>query len=617
MDMGYVFNEQQNAAIKHIEGPFMCLAGPGAGKTTVITHRVRHLIEDAGINPAQILVVTFSRAASLEMRERFEMIMEGKRVPVRFGTFHSLFFEVLKGAYGYQAKDIITPRLKYRFLEEAILETEYDDIEDKKEFIEEMEKEISRIKGEGTDIEHYYSAGCPEEIFRQIYRGYQSRVQKNRCLDFDDMVMYAYELFRARPDILERWRKRFRYILIDEFQDINRLQYETIKLLAAPDNNLFIVGDDDQSIYGFRGARPDIMLSFPREFPNLRQTAIGSNYRCTSQILRAASKLIGCNKKRYPKKLSALKGRGDMVHAVCYSNAPSQAEAVIQKLQEYRGQGVKTEEIAILFRTARQMNLFSRKMMEYNIPFVMKDVVQNLFDHWVAKDMAAYLKLAGGDRSRKHFLKIANRPKRYLSRGAFREETVSFGSLYEYYRDKPYMCQRIHDLQNDLFALKSMTPYSALDYIDHVMGYREFLQEYGAERGVSAKDWEDILEELKEDAAGFATAQDWFFHMDEYTRELETKKTEPGRGGSGDEPKGAALMTMHGAKGLEFDVVFIPDLNEGIVPYQRAVDGGGIEEERRLLYVAMTRARNQLHLSWIKERFHKPAEPSRFLNEIL
>lgn len=608
-------SEEQKKAVGHGEGPMMVLAGPGAGKTTVITHRVKNLIEKGGVSPAQILVVTFSKAASVEMRERFESITDGKRLPVRFGTFHALFFQILKTAYHYTAKDIVSPRLKYRFLEEALMETEYDDIEDRQEFLEQIEKEISCLKGEGTEIDHYYSASCPEEIFRQIYRGYQSRVQKNHCLDFDDMVVYTNELFRARPDILKSWQKRFRYILVDEFQDINRLQYENIKLLARPENNLFIVGDDDQSIYGFRGARPDIMLAFPREFKDLRQVVIGGNYRCASQILQAAATLISHNRKRYDKTLTAHRGRGDMVHVAQYQEVGAQAEAVTGKIRDYLKKGTELDEIAVLFRTTRQMNIFSRKFMEYNIPFIMKDIVQNVFEHWVAKDLITYINMAHGDRSRGAFLKIANRPKRYLSRAVFQTEQISFGSLYEYYRDKPYMCERINTLQNDLFALKQMTPYSAIDYIYNSMGYRDFLSEYGEERNVNTKDWEEIVDELKEDASGFSTVKEWMEHIAEYGRQLEERKRRAGAG-SVSEEHGVALMTMHGSKGLEFDVVFIPDVNEGIVPYQKSVESGHMEEERRLLYVAMTRARDHLHLSYVKERFHKEAEPSGFLEEL-
>lgn len=612
-------SNEQIKAIGHREGPMMVLAGPGSGKTTTITHRVKYLIEEEGVNPSRILVVTFSKAASIEMRERFEKITGNKRFPVRFGTFHSLFFQILRAAYHYEVKDILTPALKYRFLEEALMETEYDDIEDKKEFLEEVEREISRLKGEGTDVEHYYSASCPEEIFRKIYKGYQERIQKNHYLDFDDMVMYAYELFRARPDILRLWQQRFEYILIDEFQDINRLQYENIRMLAEPENNLFIVGDDDQSIYGFRGARPDIMLSFPRQYPALEQVTIGGNYRCTSQILMAATKLIGNNRKRYKKKLKAHKGRGDLVHVVQYSDMVSQANAIVDKIREYLQNGVQLDEIAILFRTARQMNLFSRKFMEYNIPFIMKDTLFNVFEHWVAKDILTYIRMAHGDRERKSFLKIANRPKRYVSRAALDADPVSFGGLYEYYRDKPYMCERINRLQNDLFTLKTLTPYSAIDYIYNVIGYRDFLYEYGAERNVNTKEWEEIVDELKEDAAGFETVEAWMAHIEEYGRQLQERhRRESNRRPEEKKEKehGISLMTMHGSKGLEFDVVFIPDVNEGVIPYQKSVDGGMIEEERRLLYVAMTRAREHLHLSFTRQRFRKDIEPSRFIAEL-
>lgn len=254
--------------------------------------------------------------------------------------------------------------------------------------------------------------------------------------------------------------------------------------------------------------------------------------------------------------------------------------------------------------------------MEYNIPFVMKDALPNVFEHWIAKDLITYLKLAQGERDRSHFLKIANRPKRYISRAAFGAQDMSFGMLYEYYRDKPYMCERINALQNDLFAMKTMTPYSALDYIYQVIGYHDFLCEYAAERNVSVGDWEEVVEELKEDASEFDTVQAWLAHIEEYGRQLEERRRYGGEQASETNGRGVALMTMHASKGLEFDVVFLPDLNEAVVPYQRSVEDGNLEEERRLLYVAMTRAREHLHLSYTAERFHKEMEPSRFIEEI-
>jgi DNA helicase-2/ATP-dependent DNA helicase PcrA len=358
------------------------------------------------------------------------------------------------------------------------------------------------------------------------------------------------------------------------------------------------------------------MLSFPKEYKNAAQVTIGGNYRCTEPVLKAAAALIGHNKKRYGKRLTACKGWGEPVHVTRYPDTLAQADDITEKIRTYAAQGIEWEEMAVLFRTARQMNLFSRKFMEYNIPFVMKDSVQNMFEHWVAKDLLTYVRMAQGGRSRADFLKVCNRPKRYLSRAALTQDPVTFGGLYEYYRDKPYMCERINAWQNDLFAMKQMTPYSAIDYIYNVIGYRDFLLEYGAERNVSTKDWEEIVEEIKEDASGFDTAEHWFAHIDEYGKQLEELHAAERSGGKTEKEHGLAMMTMHGSKGLEFEVVFVPDVNDGVVPYQKAVDEGNLEEERRLLYVAMTRAKEHLHLSYAARRFHKDAEPSRFLEEI-
>ena len=324
-------NKEQKEAIMHRDGPAMVLAGPGAGKTYVITNRVKALIDEYGVKPEQILVVTFSKAAAVEMKERFEMLTGGRRLPVRFGTFHSVFFQILRLAYHYEVKDIATPALKYRFLEETLNETGYG-VDDKKEFLSDIEKEISRVKGEGIEIDCYFSSACSAEIFQKMYRGYQEKLQRHRCLDFDDMVVYTYQLLKEREDIRRRWQAQFRYLLIDEFQDINRLQYETVCMLAEPENNLFIVGDDDQSIYGFRGAKPGIMLSFPKRFPDTKQIVLGVNYRCSDEIMKAAERLIGKNNERYEKHIVANKGKEQPVHMKKCENLPDEAEKIVAQL---------------------------------------------------------------------------------------------------------------------------------------------------------------------------------------------------------------------------------------------------------------------------------------------
>lgn len=609
-------NKEQEEAIMHRDGPAMVLAGPGAGKTYVITNRVKALIDEYGVKPEQILVVTFSKAAAVEMKERFEMLTGGQRLPVRFGTFHSVFFQILRLAYHYEVKDIATPALKYRFLEETLNETGYE-VDDKKEFLSDIEKEISRVKGEGIEIDCYFSSACSAEIFQKMYQGYQEKLQRHRCLDFDDMVVYTYQLLKEREDIRRRWQAQFRYLLIDEFQDINRLQYETVCMLAEPENNLFIVGDDDQSIYGFRGAKPGIMLSFPKRFPDTKQIVLGVNYRCSDEIMKAAERLIGKNNERYEKHIVANKGKEQPVHMKKCENLPDEAEKIVAQIQMYQKEGIAYQEMAVLFRTNMQMRLLAGKLMEHGVPFTMRENLPNLFDTWMAKDIMCYLQLALGNRSREKFLKIANRPVRYLSRTAFTESEVSFDKLRAYYavKNQEWMEERIWNFEYDLKNLASLSPYAAIHFIRKGIGYDEFLKTYADERNVNADDWFDVLDEMQEMARDKKSIPEFLSFVENYGDTLEEIRQEQKKQQVKEEP-GVSLMTMHASKGLEFSVVFVPTLNEDIVPYRKAVQEGNLEEERRMLYVAMTRAKTYLHLSFVKERFHKEAEPSPFLYEI-
>ena len=609
-------NKEQKEAIMHRDGPAMVLAGPGAGKTYVITNRVKALIDEYGVKPEQILVVTFSKAAAVEMKERFEMMTGGRRLPVRFGTFHSVFFQILRLAYHYEVKDIATPALKYRFLEETLNETGYE-VDDKKEFLSDIEKEISRVKGEGIEIDCYFSSACSAEIFQKMYRGYQEKLQRHRCLDFDDMVVYTYQLLKEREDIRRRWQAQFRYLLIDEFQDINRLQYETVCMLAEPENNLFIVGDDDQSIYGFRGAKPGIMLSFPKRFPDTKQIVLGVNYRCSDEIMKAAERLIGKNNERYEKHIVANKGKEQPVHMKKCENLPDEAEKIVAQIQMYQKEGIAYQEMAVLFRTNMQMRLLAGKLMEHGVPFTMRENLPNLFDTWMAKDIMCYLQLALGNRSREKFLKIANRPVRYLSRTAFTESEVSFDKLRAYYavKNQEWMEERIWNFEYDLKNLASLSPYAAIHFIRKGIGYDEFLKTYADERNVNADDWFDVLDEMQEMARDKKSIPEFLSFVENYGDTLEEIRQEHKKQQVKEEP-GVSLMTMHASKGLEFPVVFVPTLNEDIVPYRKSVQEGNLEEERRMLYVAMTRAKTYLHLSFVKERFHKEAEPSPFLYEI-
>ena len=607
------FNKAQKQAVEHNKGPMMVLAGPGAGKTLVITYRTKTLIEKYGVEPGKILVITFTKAAAEEMKVRFQNIMDGKYVPVRFGTFHAVFFSILKHAYHYTASNIIRESEKKRILLEIVENMELD-IEDLNEFIQDMENEISLVKGEMLSLEHYFPMNCAKDIFQKVYTRYNQALQRRKLIDFDDMLVYCYELLTQRPDILKMWQQQFQYILIDEFQDINKVQYDIIRLLARPNNNLFIVGDDDQSIYRFRGAKPEIMLQFEEVYPSAKEVLLDVNYRSTACIVETASMVIAHNKTRFPKNIRTDNERGQEVAIREFEDLKQQNEKIIEKVREYQKQGMPLSQIAVLFRTNMQPRALIGKFMEYNIPFCVREQIPNIYEHWIAKDIIAYIKLAQGKRDRSLFLKVANRPKRYLSRQIFDTQEISFERLRLFFEDKKWMQERLEQFEDDLSALSHMTPYAAINYIRKAIGYDEFLEEYAQFRHIKVEELYEILDELSDLAKPFQNYKEWFENMEQYALELEkqVKKKKDVQ-----QEDAVAFVTMHGSKGLEYDIVFIVDVNEGIIPHQKAVLEEDIEEERRMFYVAMTRAKKELYIYFAKERFCKEFTMSRFLAELL
>ncbi|MDO5146284.1 MAG: ATP-dependent helicase [Eubacteriales bacterium] len=605
------FNEEQKKAITHGDGPAMVLAGPGSGKTLVITWRIKWLIESRGIHPSNILVITFTRAAAKEMRQRFGKIAEQDNLPVNFGTFHSVFFMMLRYAYRYNGSSIIREEERRHFIKEVLEGTEME-IEDEQDFISGILNEISYVKGEMVPLSVYHSTNCADELFVTLYEGYESRLRQNQKIDFDDMLVFCYELLKQRADILSMWQHKFQYILVDEFQDINKVQYEIVKMLAGEKANLFIVGDDDQSIYRFRGARPEIMLGFERDFPSTKKMVLDINYRCSREIVESAARLISHNKKRYEKQITA--ARGEKVPLVYrqYETVGEEAEDIVNGIRFYIEKGIEPEDIAVIFRTNTQPRLLAGRLMEHNIPFQMRDVLPNIYEHWIARNVIAYLKMAGGDRSRGLFLQIMNRPKRYISRKMITDSPVDFQRLKQETFGKKWLYEKIDKLEMDLYLMKKMEPYAAIQYIRQGIGYEDYLEEYARFRKMNPEDLMEILNQIQESAKEYHTLEEWLDYIEEYGRELE-RQLEAGRR---TDRGGITLTTMHSAKGLEYDVVFIMDMNEGITPHKKAVKETDLEEERRLMYVAVTRARTYLFLCSVKEMYQKEAKPSRYLSEL-
>lgn len=602
------YSSNQKKAIEHGAGPLMVLAGPGSGKTFVITHRIKYLIEGPGINPAHILVVTFSRAAAKEMKDRFEKLCN--KSPVTFGTFHSVFFNLLKTAYGFGSEQIASDELRYTLIKELIKRNSIEN-EDINTLAGNLLNEIALVKQDNISIKNYYSNSISSDTFKKIYSDYESELEARGKLDFEDMLSLTYELLSERNDILKAVQNRYRYILVDEFQDINFLQYNIIKLMAGEKQNITVVGDDDQSIYRFRGARPEIMLGFERDFRNVKKVFLDINFRSSTQIVNASAKLISFNSKRFPKSFKAKNGDGAPVSLIEFKNPFLEVNSIIKDIKDYIKSGQDINNIAVLYRTNLSPRLLIERLMRNNIPFTIRDAIPNLFDHWVAKDIISYIKLAINMGDKSDLLRISNKPNRYISRDSLSSSRANIETLFDYYDDKSYMIKRIVELREHLRTIKNLKPATALRYIRNVVGYDEYIEEYCDMNGVESDDCYSILGDLENSAAEYNTFNDWFVHMDEYKDELIEAKRK-----SNENDKGVRLMTFHSSKGLEFDIVYIIDVNEGSVPYKKAKGVDEIEEERRMFYVAMTRARKKLFICYCVENFGKSIGKSDFVIEL-
>lgn len=605
------YNKAQEEAILHRDGPMLVLAGPGSGKTAVITKRTLHLMEDCGVNPSNILVITFTRAAANEMRQRFlKQAGQNKACErVTFGTFHAIFFMVLKHAYHFEAANIVTDEKRYQFMREILSHYPLE-YRDENEFIGDLLGEISLVKNSRIDVSHFYSSHCGEKIFRRIFADYHKRLSQNRLIDFDDMLTYTYDLFQQRGDILSAWQKKYPYILIDEFQDINQIQYDIIRMMAAPRNNLFVVGDDDQAIYRFRGSKPEIMLGFEKDYPGAKVVRLNMNYRCAPEIVEASGRLIAYNTHRFPKEIKASRKQKAQISFQCFEDQREENAFVIEKLKKAIRDGIEPNKLAVLCRTNTQPRLLLEQMMEQNLAFRTRDRVPNLYEHWIAKDFFAYLRIAHGSSKRADFLSIMNKPKRYIGRDSLCEPEVAFDEWIRMYDDKPWIAERIEQLWHDVKMLNTMSPYAAINYIRRGIGYDDYIAEYADYRNVDKEDLYEVADEILTGAKGYKTMEEWLTHISDYQRQMEEQARQ-----IRENPSAVNVSTLHSAKGLEYEKVFIIDANEGLMPYKKAVLNADLEEERRLFYVGMTRAKDTLTICSVKNLNNKTADISRFVRE--
>ncbi len=600
---------EQKKAVTHVNGPMLVVAGPGSGKTTVITERIKYLIESAGVSPADILVITFTRAAAYEMEQRFKALMEGSSKGVRFGTFHSVYFWIIKTAYNLHDGCVISEEDKRKLISD-IMASRNLSYENKEDVISSVISQISLVKCDMLDMDNYYSRDIPDDDFKTIYKDLCEVLKKKGLIDFDDMLTMCYELLSSRADILDKVRSIFKYVMVDEFQDSNLIQYKVLRLITAPADNLFAVGDDDQSIYGFRGARPEIMLRLKKDYRTLETVYLSTNYRCASRIGAAASSVISENRTRFKKSLRTESDEEGVVRLLKVKDDREQCDNILRRVFDSVKKGIPLDRQAVIYRTNIEPRKLCVLLDGINIPYTISDSLPNIFDHFVVRGVLDYMAAAHGDLSRERILKIMYKPSRYIKRDALIEDPVDFVRLKMRLKAKPYAIDEVNKLESDLKLIARMRPVAALTFIRRSVGYDDYIKHYAEYKNIAEDDLFDMLEEYASVIADVEIYDDLLVFIEDY-KELLKKQSAVSR-----KKEGLNLLTMHSAKGLEFDSVYIMDAVEGLTPYKKAKTPAELEEERRMFYVAMTRAKSNLYIYVPETVRGKDKEVSRFVKSI-
>lgn len=609
-----MFNKSQIQAISHMDGPAMVLAGPGSGKTTVITHRIKNLIEKAEVRPENILVVTFTKAAAISMQKRFSTLMNGgKGQLVTFGTFHSVFYKILRKSRRYEATEILSERQKTDYIREIIGRYGISS-NDISELSQNIINDIGNIKGNMLNAQEYEPSCCKKEDFIKVYNAYNLELKKDGKMDFDDILRECYLLLCENHTILEQWRELYKYILKDEFQDINRIQMNIIELLASPLNNIFVVGDDDQSIYGFRGARPEIMIEFKDYYPEAELIVLNVNYRSTQSIINVAGRVIENNKTRLDKCAHANNDKDFQPDIRKFRNQVEELKFVVSKIKEYENQGISLSEMAILVRNNSQIQEISSFLKNRKIEAEGGKHRSNIYNGMVAKDILSYVRGAlkfDGTYFNEDLIYVLNKPQRYISRQVVLSVNMNISAVRRIYSKN-----NIDSFLFHIEMIRKLPPQAALSYIRKGAGYEEYLRLYAIENNIPISGLLKQLEQLVQECSKFNTLEQWINSIDsaQNSEGQNFGKKSSGEGGTNNRIN---IMTMHGSKGLEFKAVFIVDANQGIIPTSKALRERDFEEERRLFYVAITRAIDYLNVYAVEERLGCPIEVSMFVEEML
>lgn len=633
-------NEAQTTCIHTVEGPMIVIACPGSGKTTTLLARIRHMVKDVGISPSRILMMTFTRAAAQEMRKRYES-EPGSEKGVTFCTIHALCLSILTRYFGKpelfseeEERDFFfqvlqDARAKYPTMQ---IRKEFKErlasIMDRESFVSDLLLDISVCKN-NPGREQPLKSTSDRYLFRYLFDFYEAYKEEQGKIDFDDMLTKTYDALLNDPQILNALKTQFQYIQVDEYQDTNYIQRDIIYLLAGENGNLAVVGDDDQSIYGFRGAKPEIMLDFPKDYPAAKVIRMDTNYRSAKTIVKCAGRMIGRNEKRYEKKFLASKEDDGLVELTIGKNREHQIMILGERVVNLLGQGVKDDQIAILYRTNREAEMVGDALLRLGVEFQVADGITNKYEHWIRNDIFAYYRLANDLGTRQDLYRILNHPQRYLNEHAYLDwpdrtpdghfrnsdknreymENVLAGGSVEFWKVKKAKAE-IDRFFRLLRSLKGKEPGTFMKTLSLV--YKAYIASYAEFRGIGKDElefvWDSYLqdiEKLSEDAP--CTWKDW---------ETFIRKYEYGIRQARKSKRGVLLSSMHKSKGLEWDHVIIINCVDKNIPYEKEGQTCDMEEERRLFYVACTRAKLHLELMGYQQNGVKKAQLSPFIKEL-
>lgn len=601
--MRFQANTAQEEAVSTINGPVMLISCPGSGKTTTLLRRIHHMVEN-GIQADRILMVTFTRSAAADMQKRYASMYPDEK-SAYFSTIHALCYRILLTDGGWKRENLVVDRDALYHIVNILEESGW--VNDPQKMASEVLGEISKVRNNYLNPDVYEPESCKPEVFRQIYRGYAEWKTQNDTYDMDDMLIECKTLLENDNRVLNKYQDRFPYIQCDEYQDTNYVQRDILYLLAGSSKNLCVVGDDDQSIYAFRGARPDIMLNFDKDFPDCHVIHMNTNYRSAGRIVALADVLIKENKERFPKEFVSFRGQNGTegkIECVERENKLEEISYVTGKINQLHNEGVAYSDMAILYRTNELVNTPATALASAKIPFRANDKIKSIYDDWIYQTIACYTRLGLGVGTKADASFVLNRPNRYLSGKRFSAipyEEESYQHLARLlFASRPTWAQEsarksIHEMFANFGPRKLSGDMPASEIFNRLSGKRslhfeKYLIKYADDRKMDPDDLLGQFQALRSDAEKCGTIDAWMTHAKRAVLVMDSLNKKKDK-------NGVWLSTMHGAKGLEWKVVFIIDVNKGVVPHKKSAgDALGLEEERRLFYVAMTRAKDNLYI---------------------